>query len=235
MFRRRRNLWHRAQTEGDLASRLARKPELDSVCALNAMALNRHHPYREDDYRELINALRQRSLYRYAALYPRRPTRLARRARAFELPEGVLVLAREATAHLPELQDLAQRPLRLHCLALQWDHGRERIRLAVNARWARERRKAVLALVSSGYWRRNPGGRGYAPSPRQAIAAVNDITRELRELDRHVFVKPTTRLGYDRAVTGAVVRWLISEAGHTPQRAKARTKRYLLRWSRMQP
>lgn len=163
MFRRRRNLWHRAQTEGDLASRLARKPELDSVCALNAMALNRHHPYREDDYRELINALRQRSLYRYAALYPRRPTRLARRARAFELPEGVLVLAREATAHLPELQDLAQRPLRLHCLALQWDHGRERIRLAVNARWARERRKAVLALVSSGYWRRNPGGRGYAP------------------------------------------------------------------------
>lgn len=198
------------------------------------MAIRHHNSYREDDYLELINALRQRSLYRYAALYQRRPARLARRARAFALPEGVLVLARSPAPHLPELQNLSIRPLALHCLSLQWDPGRQRIRLAVNARWARERRKWAVALVASGYWRRTAGGTGFKPTARQAIAAVNAVTRELRELDTYVFVSPQTRLGYDRAVRGAVIRWLIGEAGHTPRRAKERVENYLLRWSRRQ-
>ena len=198
------------------------------------MPIRDRTPYRDRDYAELINACRQRSKYRWAALYEARPPHLARGARAFHLPEGVLVLARGPVRHLPELRDLTQHPLRLRVHLLTWDPTRDRLRLQIDRWFVREKTHLIEEMCGSAYWRRAPGGT--APkSVGEVFVSVNRVTRELRSIDTWAYVNPATRIAYDRRARRAVTRWLVGVARMPLPEARRQVRRYLITWTQSRP
>lgn len=147
--------------------------------------------------------------YRYGLLLPpgERPPREREGLRAFPLPEGGrLVLSREARVGNLELQDLAQRPLRVGPFLLTWGGMRrdktQRARFLVSPAWVRERQREMERLVGSFRW---PHDRKRVKplvlaEARRLVGRTNALTREVREAAKVGFLPPATANRWDKAV-----------------------------------
>lgn len=189
-------------------------------------------PYRPAAYEQLINSLRQPNRYTHAALYPQPPLLIGRRARVFKLPEGYLLLARSPHAHAPELIRLQERPLQLRFFILTFDHARNRIRLQASKRYWRQSLAYVNDVCTGQYWRQHINGRSVEKTPEAVLAAVNNVTRDLWEIDRHAFVYPEMRRAWDKKVRKTLMLWLTSVARLSLHDAKGLTRARLATWYR---
>ena len=114
--------------------------------------------------------------------------------------------AREARVGNLELQDLAQRPLRVGPFLLTWGGMRrdktQRARFLVSPAWVRERQREMERLVGSFRW---PHDRKRVKplvlaEARRLVGRTNALTREVREAAKVGFLPPATANRWDKAV-----------------------------------
>lgn len=151
--------------------------------------------------------------YRYGLLLPpgELPPQEREGLRVFPLPEGGwLVLSREVRVGNLELQDLAQRPLRVGPFLLTWGGMKRdktrRARFLVSPAWVREKQKELERLVGSFRW---PHDRKRVwvlvlAEARRLVGRVNALTREIREASKVGFLPPSTANRWDKAVRRAL-------------------------------
>jgi len=178
--------------------------------------------YREEDYRSLINSLKRFSKHRYGILlkeppkikgYPKGP-------RVFKVPEGWVILSPKPSTRYYELQDLT-KPLKLVPFIILFTDGR--LRLQINRDYVRLQLKRAKALSSRAHWygakRKNE---------RDYIKAINNLTRELKEIDKVAFVHAQTKIAYNRKLRWIVLEFMTSVLGLSSKVARQKVDKYLI-------
>jgi len=178
--------------------------------------------YKEEDYDSLIRSLKRVSKHRYGVLlkdppklkgYPTGP-------RVFRVPEGWVILSPKPYTRYHTLQDL-RKPIRLvpFIIFLAGD----RLRLQINRDYVRLQLKRARALSSSAYWYGSRRKR-----ERDYIKAVNNLTRELKAIDRVAFVYPQTKIAYNRKLRWIVHEFMTSVLGLSSRLARWKMAQYLI-------
>jgi len=154
--------------------------------------------------------------YRYGLLLPpgELPPQEREGLRVFPLPEGGwLVLSREVRVGNLELQDLAQRPLRVGPFLLTWGGMKRdktrRARFLVSPAWVREKQKELERLVGSFRWPHDRK-RVWVLVLAEARRLVGTTANRWDKAVRRALRKALTGLGLTRGeiseLTGSVVR-----------------------------
>ena len=216
-----------------------------------AHSIRTRYLYKEQDYRSLIWALRQKNTYRYGALLevapdvPSEPTHLyARGIKWFRVPEGWVVLGTHQEKRWSWLQDLRDRPLHLTPFLVTWTSQRSpkqeaqllkeerslplagRLTLQLTGSYV----KSKLALLSEMAHRHARVGTVTYRTPAEFVAAVNAVTRELAEASAHVWVWPDMTRGYNKEVQQLVRRYLVSAHNMPLQEAREYVSRWVSVW-----
>ena len=180
--------------------------------------------YKKEDYRQLLNVLRQPNKYRYGLLVEEcslkgTPTKF----KVLKLPEGYLILSRDPKRRgLKELIDLKERSLKLIPYILFIPHKQERIRLQVNRDYLRLLLKRIRNISSSAYW--------YGSKRKflkDYLKAVNNIVREANDLCSTCFVEPESIHAFNRKLRQIVFRYITSVLGLKAKKARRVIKAYL--------
>ncbi len=216
-----------------------------------AHSIRTRYIYREEHYRSLIWALRQKNTYRYGALLElapdvlSEPTHLyARGIKWIRVPEGWVILGTHQEKRWSWLQDLRDQPLRLTPFLLTWTSQRspkqeaqllkEERTLPLAGRMTMQLSgsyvKSKLALLGEMAHRHARLGTVTYRTPAEFTAAVNEVTRELAQASFHVWVWPDMTRGYNKEVQQLVRRYLVSAYQMPLQEAREYVGRWVSFW-----
>lgn len=191
------------------------------------MPLWTKYHYNEEDYKLLIASLRNPNKYRYGLLLKEEPKIKGGRkgTKVFKLPEGYLILSHKPKGRYYTYQDLEKKPIKLIPFTILWNPKRQRIQLQINRDYVRLQLKRAKSLSSSAFWipPKRKGERDY-------IKAINNLTRELKAIDRYAFVYPDTKRAYNNKLRKIVYKYLTSVIGLTRNKALQTINKYLTKF-----
>jgi len=191
------------------------------------MSLWTDYRFRYSDYHLLRASLRNPNKYRYGILLPPEEEPKIKSGsgnKVFKVPEGWLILTRRKKGWWYVYQDLQIQPIRLIPLIIRWRPDKGRLSLQINRDYVRLQLKRAKAL-SKKFWYGSK-----RKNERDYIKAVNNLTRELKEIDTFAYVHKATKWTYNKKLEWIVLDFLTSVLGLPRRIAKEKVEKYLVKF-----